>query len=194
MRVAEDGEILFRAPNVMAGYFKNAEETAAAIDGEGWLHTGDIGEIDAEDYLRITDRKKDLIITAGGKNVAPQRVERALCASAFIAQAMVFGDRRKYLVGLLVVDLGAVQRWALTHGLDIGDAELLVADPRVRAHLHAEVDAVNERLAPFESVKNFHLLAREFGIDSGELTATMKLRRRVVTERYRSVLEALYPR
>jgi len=191
MKIAPDGEVLFRGQNVMKGYFKNPEATAEAIDGDGWLHSGDIGEIDAEGFLRITDRKKDLIVTAGGKNVAPQRIERILRTSRYIAQAMAYGDRRKYVTAIVTLDGEAVGAWARQKGLAAEGPEL-ASLPEVRELIAAEVHRLNAQLASFESVKRFHIAPREFGIETGELTPTQKIRRKVVAERYREAIEALY--
>lgn len=192
MKVAPDGEVLFRGPNVMAGYFKDPEGTAQAIDAQGWLHTGDVGEIDADGYLKITDRKKDLIVTSGGKNVAPQRIERVCCASRYIAQAVVFGDRRKFISALVTLDEAAVREWVEARGRKSGAVAELVRDPEVRALIEAEVEAANRQLASFESVKKFRILPGELSIESGELTPTLKVRRKVVAERHAGLLDEMY--
>jgi len=192
MKIADDGEVLFRGPNVMKGYFKSPEATAETIDADGWLFTGDVGEIDEDGFLRITDRKKDLIITAGGKNIAPARIEGVLKTSRFVSQAMAYGDRRKFLVALLTLDLDQVEAWAVTHGVSFDRRDNLVTDPRVRQLIDAEVADANRRLASFESVKKVAILPGDFTVESGELTPTLKLKRKVVTERHRDTLESLY--
>jgi long-chain acyl-CoA synthetase len=192
MKLAEDGEVLFRGRNVMKGYYRNPEATAETIDADGWLYTGDVGEIDADGFLRITDRKKDLIITAGGKNIAPQRIEGILKTSQFISHVMAFGDRRKYLVALVTLDLDQVEAWATAHGVPFERREALSSEPRVKALIDDEVARLNKRLASFESIKKVAILAEDFTVESGELTPTLKLKRRVVTERHLERIEALY--
>ena len=192
MKVAEDGEVLFRGPNVMKGYYRNPESTAETIDADGWLFTGDVGEIDADGFLKITDRKKDLIITAGGKNIAPQRIEGILRTSQYVSQVMAYGDRRKYLVALVTLDLDQVEIWATAHGVQFEDREKLAFEPRVQALIEDEVARLNKRLASFETIKKVAILGQDFTVESGELTASLKLKRRVVTERHGDRIEGLY--
>jgi long-chain acyl-CoA synthetase len=192
MKIASDGEVLYRGPNVMKGYFKNPEATAETIDKDGWLYTGDIGEIDAEGFLRITDRKKDLIITAGGKNIAPQRIERILRTSRYISQAMAFGDRKKYVTALVTLNPEHVAPWAKAQGIEYKNFEELAQHPKVRELIEAEVAEKNNELASFESVKYVRIVPKDFSIDGGELTPSLKLKRKVVTERYRNLLEEMY--
>ena len=175
LKIAPDGEILTRGPHVFLGYYKDAAATREAIDGEGWLHTGDVGELDADGYLRITDRKKDLLITSGGKNVSPQNIEIQLGRIAGVAQAVVVGDARKYLAALIVPE--QVER---------------ASDPEFLAHVAREVERVNEGLARFETIKKFKVLPAQFSIDSGELTPTLKLKRKVVAQRYAAEIDALF--
>jgi long-chain acyl-CoA synthetase len=177
-RLAGDGEILLRAPTVFAGYWNEDDETRAAVDADGWLHTGDVGSIDADGFLTITDRKKDLIVTSGGKNVAPQPIEAALAASPYVAQALVVGDARPYLVALLVPDGDVIA----AAGVD--------GDPR--ALLEQAVAEVNGTLGRVEQIKRFAVLERPFSIEDGEMTPTLKLRRRVCEERARDEIESLY--
>ena len=191
VRIAEDGEILTRGPHVMRGYWNNPRATAEAIDAEGWFRTGDIGELE-DGFLRITDRKKDLIVTAGGKNIAPQPIENRIVAHALIAQAVLVGDRRPYPVVLVVPDLEALERWAASDGLAWRDREALVALPAVRARLEAAVRETLDGLARFETPKKVAVLAHEFTVESGELTPTLKVKRRVVEARHAAVLAALY--
>jgi len=191
-RVGPDGEVLYRGANVMKGYFKDPEGTAAALDADGWLHTGDIGEVDADGFLKITDRKKDLIITAGGKNVAPQRVERILRTSNYIAQAVAYGDKRKYLTALITLDGDVVARWASEHGLGALEPQELAARPEVRELIAREVEQCNKQLASFETIKRFHILPRDFSIEDGEMTPTLKIKRKAVVQRYQRELDALY--
>jgi long-chain acyl-CoA synthetase len=192
MKLAPDGEILFRGPNVMNGYFKDEAATAEAIDAEGWLHTGDVGTIDEDGFLTITDRKKDLIVTSGGKNVAPQKIERALRASPYIAQAVAVGDRRKFIAALVTLDPDRIGLWARERGIAHGDAEELARHPAVHELIGAEIERCNRELAPFESVKRFRILARDLSIEAGELTPTLKIRRRAVAERYAALIEEMY--
>lgn len=192
-RIADDGEVLIRGGNVMQGYFKNDEATAETIDADGWLLTGDIGEIDADGFLRITDRKKDLIITAGGKNVAPQRIEQIMRTCPFIGQVVTIGDRKKYLSALITLDPDAIQKWAVEKGLGDKGLEDLAADPKVRELIQAEVDERNKELASYETIKRFEILPHDFSIESGELTPTLKVKRKVVAEKYKEQIEALYP-
>ncbi len=187
---ASDGELLIRGPNVMLRYHASPDETVEAIDAAGWLHTGDIGTIDDEGFVRITDRKKDVLVTAGGKNVAPQAIEALLVRSPLIARAVVLGDRRPHLVALLVADEATLR--AELPELQGVPAEALAADVRVRARLQREIDAANAELASFQSIKRFAILPRELSAGHGELTATLKVRRRVVAERHASLLAELY--
>ncbi len=192
MKLAEDGEILFRGPNVMQGYFKNPQATAETIDGDGWLYSGDIGEIDADGFLTITDRKKDLIITAGGKNVAPQRIEKTLRTSRYLSQVVACGDRQKFISALVTLDADNIRAWARDHGLESSSLEELTAHQDVRALVKTEIAERNRRLASFESVKEFRILPRDLSIEAGELTPTMKIKRRVVVEKYGHLLEEIY--
>jgi long-chain acyl-CoA synthetase len=191
-RIADDGEVLFRGPNVMKGYHKDPEGTAEAIDGDGWLHSGDIGEIDEDGFLRITDRKKDLIITAGGKNVAPQRIERVLRTSHFIAQVVAFGDKQRYITALVTLDPDAMAEWSVRSGLEGTSLEELAVHAKVRELIASEIEERNAQLASFETVKKFHILPHDFSIEAGEMTASLKIKRKVVVEKYRAELEALY--
>ncbi len=191
-KIASDGEILFRGKNVMKGYYKNPEATAETIDKDGWLYTGDVGEIDEDNFLRITDRKKDLIITAGGKNIAPQHVERVIKTSRYISQVMAYGDRKKYLVALITLDRPQVELWATKEGIAYQSWEELANHPKVRELIQKEIDERNKELASFETIKKFIILPQDFTIDSGDLTPTLKIKRKVVTERLRDQLEKLY--
>ncbi|MFQ5631040.1 MAG: AMP-dependent synthetase/ligase [bacterium] len=191
-RIADDGEVLYRGKNVMKGYYKNPEATAATIDKDGWLYTGDIGEIDADGFLKITDRKKDLIITAGGKNVAPQRVEKTMRTSRYISQVLVFGDKKKYLTGVVTLDQEQVTAWAEKSGLRYESWEALCQDSKVRDMIDREVLEKNKELASFETLKKVYIAPTEFTIEGGELTASMKIKRKVVTEKYAEQIEALY--
>jgi long-chain acyl-CoA synthetase len=192
IRIAPDGEIITRGPNVMCGYFNKPEATAEAIDEEGWFHTGDIGMLDADGFLSITDRKKDLIVTAGGKNIAPQPIENLAKTSKFVATAVMIGDRRPFPVMLVVPNATQVKGWADHKGLPDGDLEQLLGMPEVRQKIEREVRMTLRDLAQFEMPKKLLLLPREFTVEAGELTPTLKVRRRVVEQRHRAAIEALY--
>ena len=193
LRIADDGEILAKGPNVASGYYKRPEATQESWDTEGWFHTGDIGEIDADGFLRITDRKKDLIKTSGGKYVAPQMLENKLKTQPHISQAVVIGDRRKYCTALLTLDADEVRAWAKQQGITLAvDPHEWAKDPRVDTLVAAEVAQVNTQLASYESIKYHRLLPREFTVEGGELTPSLKIKRKVISERYRDVIEAMY--
>ena len=189
--IAEDGEILIRGPQVMQGYYNLPEATAEAIDDDGWFHSGDIGEIDAEGYLKITDRKKDIIVTAGGKNIAPQPIENRVKESPFIDEAVMVGDRRPYPILLLVPNMIKLEEWAQGQGLETrGDA--LLQEQSVRAQMEEESLGNLEGFARYERPKKIALLATEFTVEGGVLTPTQKVKRRVVEDRFGSVIEGLY--
>jgi long-chain acyl-CoA synthetase len=192
IEIAPDGEILVRGRQVMKGYFNLPEATAEAIDAEGWFHTGDIGELDAEGFLKITDRKKDLIVTAGGKNIAPQPIENLAKMSRYVAEAVMLGDRRPYPVLLVVPNFTNLGRWARATGVGAAEPRELVRDARVQQKMEEEVFRRLEGLARYETPKKIALLFDEFSIERGELTPTLKVRRRVVEAHYRSVIDALY--
>jgi long-subunit acyl-CoA synthetase (AMP-forming) len=181
-----------RGPHVFLGYYRNPQTTEETLDNEGWLHSGDIGELDEEGFLRITDRKKELIITSGGKNVAPQLVEAQLKAIRGVALAAVIGDRRNYLTAILTLDPDTVHHQAAILGSPAEDAEAAAECPVFRKFLESEVEKLNEKLASFESIKRFIVLPEPFSIEGGELTPTMKLKRRVVNEKYARQIEELY--
>ena len=191
VRIAGDGEVLVRGPNVMQGYWNQPAETAEVLH-DGWLNTGDVGQLDGDGYLTITDRKKDLIITSAGKNIAPQPIENALRGSAFIANAVCVGDRRNYLAALVVPDFDALAAWAREQGIAEPLRSTLLARPDVQALYRREIDAATALLARFERVKRFALLERDFSLEAGELTPTFKVRRRVVNETYAPLIESLY--
>ena len=192
IRIAPDGEIITRGPNVMAGYYNRPEATADAIDAEGWFHTGDIGMIDADGYLRITDRKKDLIVTAGGKNIAPQPIENLAKSSPFVSNAVMLGDRRPFPIMLLVPEQKVLEAWAARHVSGDPRLERLVTLPEVQNKMEREARKALRDLAQFEMPKKFLLLPRDFSVDAGELTPTLKVRRRIVEERHRAAIESLY--
>ncbi|MCB9593570.1 MAG: long-chain fatty acid--CoA ligase [Sandaracinaceae bacterium] len=189
--LAEDGEILLRGRSITPGYWNDPEATALAFTEDGRFRTGDVGELDADGYLRITDRKKDLIITAGGKNIAPQRVELRLCQSPLIERAVVLGDRRKFPVALLVVNARQIEATAKQHALR-GDLTALLRHPKIGALLASEVERVNEGLASFERVKRFELVQGDLSVAEGTLTPTGKIKRDAVARRYADLVDTLY--
>ncbi len=191
-KIAADGEVLFRGENVMRGYFKNDKATVETIDKDGWLYTGDIGEIDADGFLRITDRKKDLIITAGGKNIAPQHVERAIRSSRYLSQVVAIGDQRKYLVALVTLVPEEVKPWAVEQGISFSSWEELIKTEKVHNLIENEIDRGNRELASYESIKKFTILPVDFSIDSGELTPTLKVKRKAIMEKYANQIAAMY--
>ena len=195
LELAADGEIMIRGDVVFRGYYRNAPATAEAIDAEGWLHTGDIGrweEGPSGRELRIVDRKKDIMITSGGKNITPSEIENALRISPFIKEAIVIADRRRFVSALLQIDFESVGNWAEVKGLAYTTFKSLVDQEPVRAMIENEVASVNARLANVQQVRKFHLLAKELDHDDGEVTATMKVRRKVIAEKYADVIEAIY--
>lgn len=192
LMIAADGEILVRGPQVMLGYYKNEAGTREVIDSEGWFHTGDIGSLDADGFLRITDRKKDLLVTAGGKNIAPQPIQNAAKASRFISETLLIGDRRPYPILLAVPNFVTLRTWAAQSGLQTTDLEALVKEPAVRAKYEEEVAARTSSFARYEKPKKVLVLPREFSIDRGEITPKLSIKRRVVEEHYAAQIEALY--
>jgi long-subunit acyl-CoA synthetase (AMP-forming) len=192
LRIGEDGEILMRGPHVFAGYAKDPEATAEAKDEEGWLHSGDVGELDADGFLRVTDRKKELLITSGGKNIAPQYLEGKLKQIAAVSQAVAVGDRRAYVVALLTLDPARVAAEAEKAGSPARTPEEAAACPLFRAHVEKQVEAINASLARYESIKRIALLPLELSVERGELTPTLKLKRRVIAENHRDAIERLY--
>jgi len=192
LRIAPDGEILARGPNIARGYYKRPEATAEVFLEDGWFATGDIGAIDQEGFLRITDRKKDLIVTAGGKNIAPQNLENLLKTDPYISQAMVYGDRRSYLTAVLTLDLDETRRYAHTRGIPGDTSQELAAQPQIHQLLEARVAHLNQQLASYETIKKFLIAPTDFTPESGELTPTLKVKRKVVTEKYQEQLERLY--
>jgi long-chain acyl-CoA synthetase len=192
IQIADDGEILAKGPCVMQGYYKSPEATREVLTEDGWFRTGDIGYLDSDNFLFITDRKKDLLKTAAGKFVAPQPIENALKSSAYILNAMVVGDQRKFVVALLVPNPVTVAAKANEQGIRFASNQEMVAHPWVRALIDAEVKRLTPHLAQWETIKRFALLSEDFTFDNGGLTFTMKLKRRVVEQRYRDVIAQLY--
>ena len=192
LKIAQDGEILARGPNIMQGYYKLPEATTETIDTDGWLHTGDIGEIDSDGYLKITDRKKELLKTAGGKYIAPQPIELAVKRNKFVANAMLYGDRRKFPIILIVPNFDNLERWARERSLTYGTHAELIALADVHAKIEREVMSMLSHLAKFETPKKVVLLEKDFTIESGELTPTLKVKRRIVQQHYKDKIDAAY--
>ena len=191
IRIADDGEIEVRSETVFQGYYKEPEATAAVLGPDGWLKTGDIGMLDEDGFLHITDRKKDILVTAGGKNVAPQNIENDLKTSKYVSQALVVGDARPYVSALITLDPVEIERWAGEQGV-AADLPALAHDERVHALLQGVVDEANRERSRFEQVKRFTILPRDFTMDAGEITPTLKVRRRAVQEHFAAEIDALY--
>ena len=193
LRIAADGEILARGPNIATlGYFKQPEATREVFDLDGWFHTGDIGTIDGDGFLVITDRKKDLIVTAGGMNIAPQNIENLLKADPFISQVMIYGDRRPYPVALITVNPEELSKFAREQGILTSEAAAIVKHPKVVERVGRTVEEKNTQLQSYARIKRFTVLATDFTLDGGELTPTLKVKRRVVSQKYKDAIEELY--
>jgi long-chain acyl-CoA synthetase len=191
VKIAPDGEILTRGPHVMKGYYKKEAETREAFEG-GWFHTGDIGHIDRDGFIVITDRKKDLIVTAGGKNVAPQPIENILKTNPYISNAVVIGDRRRFVCALIVPNFEKLEKYAQSSRILFGNRTELVRNEQVVNFLKAEVDRATPNLAQYERVKRIALLDREFEVDKGEITPTLKVKRNIIEQKYKALIDALY--
>jgi long-chain acyl-CoA synthetase len=193
LRIAEDGEICARGANIATrGYFKQPDATAAVFEPSGWFHTGDIGHVDPEGFLHITDRKKDLIVTAGGMNIAPQEIENRLKADPFISQVMVYGDRRPYPVALVTINPEELEKLARERGILATDPGVLVKHPVVVERVSRTVEEKNSQLQSYAKIKKFTVLPTDFTQEGGELTPTLKVKRKVVAEKYRGAIEDLY--
>jgi long-chain acyl-CoA synthetase len=191
VKIGEDGEIMVRGPNIFLGYFNRPEATQETIK-DGWLHTGDIGQLDQEGNLKITDRKKDIIITAGGKNIAPQYIENLLKFSPYINDAVVIGDRRKYLTAVIIIDEDNVNQYAQDQRIPFTTYANLSQNPEINKLISREVEKVNDKLAQVETIKKFRILDKNLDQEEGELTPTMKVRRKFVSERFSSLIEGMY--
>jgi len=191
IRVAEDGEILVRGPNVMKGYYKMPQETAEALEG-GWFHTGDIGEIDSDGFLRITDRKKDLIVTSSGKNIAPQPIENRLKLIPYFENVVLVGDRRKFISALIAPNYAALAAYARDHGISFKNHAELINKPEIYDLAMTEIEQHTQDLSDFEKIKKLAFLDKEFSIDGGELTPTLKIRRFTIERKYRAAIDQLY--
>lgn len=193
VQIAEDGEILTRGPHVMKGYFNNAAATAEVIDGDGWFHTGDIGIIDADGFVKITDRKKNIIVLSNGKNVAPQPIESELVQSPFISQIMLVGNERKNLAALIVPNFDALKAWASENSIETADLSAMLQTREVQQHIQSEIRDRLTDFADFEQVRRFVLLEKEFSQEADEMTPTLKLKRNVIIEKYSDAIEGMYP-
>lgn len=193
VQIAEDGEILTRGPHVMKGYFNNEDATAEVIDGEGWFHTGDIGIIDDDGFIKITDRKKNIIVLSNGKNVAPQPIESQLVQSPFIDQIMLVGNERKNVAALIVPNFDALKSWASENGVDTSDLPEMLKTREVQQFIQSEIRERLTDFADFEQVRRFALLEKEFSQEEDEMTPTLKLKRNVIIEKYGDVIVGMYP-
>jgi len=191
VKIADDGEVLIKGPNIFQGYYKSEEATESVLE-DGWLHTGDLGRLDEDGFLYITGRKKDIIITAGGKNITPANLENGLKQSRWISQAVVVGDRRPYLVALITLDPEEAPALAEQLGLDDAALPALAQDEKVRAEVQKAIDEVNSHVGPVEQVKRFEILDHDLSQETGELTPTLKVKRNVVHEKYADVVERIY--
>lgn len=192
IKIAKDGEILIKGGIVFKGYYKKVEDTKEALDSDGWFHSGDIGEIDQEGFLKITDRKKDIIVTAGGKNVAPQNIESLIKADPFISQVMVHGDKRKFLSALVTLDKDQVVNYAKDHRIPFQNYSDLIKNEKIHHLVKARIEEKNKQLASYESIKKFAILENDFSVDTGELTPTLKVKRKFTSQKYRDILDQFY--
>jgi len=192
IHIARDGEILARGPNIMKGYWNNEEATAESVDKEGWLHTGDIGVLDAEGFLHITDRKKHLFVSSGGKNIAPQPIENLFLSNKYIEQFMLIGDRRMFLTALIVPDFDALKEYADSHQIQYQDHVELTGHPRINDLIEKEINQIQKDLANYERVRKFTLLEKQFSIEEGEMTPSQKIRRKIVEQKYSQLIDNMY--
>lgn len=192
VKIAEDGEILTRSDSVMQGYYQNDTATAEVIDQEGWFHTGDIGDINPEGYLRITDRKKDIIVTSGGKNISPQNIEGEILADKLFAQVVIIGDKRNYLVALIVPNRTDVEKFAEENSLQSLSWEDLLKHERVYQWVQERLNQRLVEFARYEQIKYFALLPKELSQEAGELTPTLKVKRKVIGQKYADLIDELY--
>ena len=192
VKIADDGEVLTRGPHVMKGYYRKPEATAEAIDKDGWFHTGDIGRLDSQGFLVITDRKKDILVTSGGKNIAPQPIENRLKANKFFGEVVMVGNGRNFPAALIVPNFESLERWAGEKGVAFASRQELVTKREVVLHYKDLIEGLTTELAQFEKIKRFALLTAEFTLEAGELTPTLKVKRRVVEQKYKDAIDRLY--
>jgi len=192
LEIAPDGEILLRGPNIMKGYYKLEAETKEAIDENGWLHTGDIGKIDVEGYISITDRKKEIIVLSGGKNVSPAYVEGKLVGDKFISQACVIGDRRKHLAALIVPDYENLVDFLKENNLDVKNSEALAKSRELKAFIQTRIREINKQLSDVEAVASFTIVPQPFAQENGELTPSLKIRRKIVQAHFQQQIDSMY--
>jgi long-chain acyl-CoA synthetase len=192
VKIAEDGEIMNRGSNNMLGYYKDEEATRDTIDEDGWLHTGDIGEFDGDRFLRITDRKKNIIVTSGGKNVAPSPLENSLITSKYVEQSLAIGDERNFISALIVPAFEVLKGYAVKEGIKFDDSEDLVKDERILSLYDGIVNKAMKNFSRYESIRKFELLSNEWTIKSGELTPTLKIKRRIIEEKYVDLIDKMY--
>ena len=193
-RVASDGEILLRGPHIFKSYYRDLIATEEAMEADGWFHTGDMGAIDSDGFLRVTDRKKDLIVTSGGKKVAPQKLENLLKTDPLISQVMVVGSGQRHLVALITLDQKRIKDLAAQEGITLSSAEEISSHPWVLSRIKERIREKTKELAPYETVRQFCILTHEFTVEDEELTPTLKLRRQVIMDRYKELIEEMYRR
>jgi len=192
VKIADDEEILARGPNIMKGYYKNEAATQEAIDPDGWFHTGDVGHVDADGFLVITDRKKDLIVTAGGKKIAPQPIENQLKTNPYIAEIVLIGNARRFPAALVVPDFEQLHKWTREQGIKSFNKQELVRNQDLIDFIQKQIDEMTPHLAQFEKIKKVCLLPKAFTLEGGELTPTLKVKRKVVESRYKNLIDQLY--
>lgn len=192
-KIADDGEILVKGPTIMKGYYKRNDATTEVIDADGWFHTGDIGEFDEAHHLKITDRKKDLIVSAAGKKIAPQPIENALKSDSLIEFVCLVGDRRPFVSALVTPNVDFCKTWAASKGFSLSSAKECAADTRLRERFQRIIDEVNASLPRYSTIKEFRVLSHSFTIEAGELTPTLKLKRRIIQEKYKAIIDSMYP-
>lgn len=192
VEIAEDGEILSRGPHIMQGYFNKPSDTAEAIDSAGWFHTGDIGEIDAEGFLKITDRKKNILILSNGKNVAPQPIENQLKQSPYISEIMLLGDQRSTVTALIVPNYDEIKEYATEQGLETQDLAALLQTQEIQQLIRGEINQYSADFADFERVRRFTLMEEEFSQEAGDITPTLKLKRQVIMEKHKAAIDQMY--
>ena len=192
LRISPEGELEIRGPQVMSGYYKNKKATKDVFTADGWLRTGDLASLDEDNFLKITGRIKDIIITAGGKNISPQKIENSMKTSPYIGQVCIVGDRLPYLAALIVPDFEELRPWALRQGISLPDDKALINEKKVQQLIRNELDHHTECYGKVEKIRRFHLLADEWTQDTGELTPTQKVKRQVIVDRYGELIEKMY--